>query len=277
MLEAVTNSMMPLPFRIVDKCACRHDSTMLTVKPDDKKSRCTFKPGQFYMVYAFGHGEVPISVSGDPANTEHLTFTIKNVGSVTAALCALETGDMLGLRGPFGTAWPMDVAKGHDVIIVAGGLGLVPLRPAIYQILSRRAQYGKVSLLYGARAPETILFSNELEDWQKHIHVAVTVDSAASGWCGHVGLVTELIKNLEVKAEKSIAMACGPENMMRFSATALLKRGLKSPQIHLLMERNMKCAIGHCGRCQYGPYFLCKDGAVFSFDQVERLLGIGEI
>ncbi len=266
--------MQPLRFRIIAKRDKRPDCVMLTVQPVGEISCCGFAPGQFYMLYAFGHGEVPVSVSGDPADSSCLLFTIKEVGSVTSALCEMAVGDMLGLRGPFGSVWPLDKLRGRDVVLMAGGLGIAPLRPAILRLIQERGEYGRVMLLYGARAPERILFGGDLEDWKKKIDVIVTVDEGSAGWQGPVGLVTEQVAGLGFSPEKSAALVCGPEPMMRFSIAALRRRGMVSGNIHLSMERNMKCAIAQCGRCQFGPHFICSEGPVFSFDHVEALLQV---
>lgn len=238
-----------------------------------------FQPGQFYMIYVFGHGEVPISVSGDSKDHSSLEFTIMNVGSVTHALCSTKVGDYLGLRGPFGSVWPFQAAEGKDIVFVAGGLGLAPLRPAIYDVLDRRSSYGRVVLLYGARSPSTVVFQQEMQQWhlQGGIEVAITVDHAGREWSGKVGVVTDLLQNRTFDTAKTIAMVCGPEVMMRFAAYSLLDHGVAANQMYLSMERNMKCAIGMCGRCQYGPFFVCKDGPVFSFDRVQRLFRIREV
>lgn len=263
--------MRPLPFRVSEVreeiAGCR----TLRVEAADRAA-VHFAPGQFFMLYAFGYGEVPVSVSGN------LTFTIMSVGSVTAALYSLKKGAVIGLRGPFGSSWPMDRAVGQDVVIMAGGLGLAPLRPVIHEILSARKSFGQVILLYGARRPATILFRDDMEAWQaKGINVKVAVDSAGREWLGHVGVVTDLAKDLPVAPARTLAMICGPEIMMRFSVQALLDAGLKAPDVYISMERNMKCAIGLCGRCQYGPYFICKDGPVFPFSHVERLFRVREV
>ncbi|MFH1157727.1 MAG: FAD/NAD(P)-binding protein [Pseudomonadota bacterium] len=269
--------MMPLSFRVEEKRIESSGCSVLTIKPSAGKGLEAFKPGQFYMLYVFGHGEVPISINGDPARQDSLVFTIKNVGSVTAALCAMEKGDILGVRGPFGTAWPLEKLEGDDVVIMAGGLGCVPLRPVIRHVIDNKSKYGKVTLLYGMRRPEELLFSDEMKEWEKHMHVRFSADSAGPGWQGVVGLVTELVKTLEVRPEKTSALVCGPENMMRFSAEALVGKGLQSSRVYVSLERNMKCGIGRCGRCQYGPHFMCKDGPVFPFDRVQHLLKIKEV
>lgn len=240
--------------------------------------RFQYAPGQFNMLTAFGVGEAAISVSGDPA-TGPLIHTIRAVGPVSRALTQLGPGDPIGVRGPFGVGWPMTQAEGRDVVVVAGGLGLAPLRPALYRLLGERARYGKVTLLFGARRPEDILFRHEVESWRGRfdIDVEVTVDHAASEWRGHVGVVTTLISRLDLDPAKSMAMVCGPEVMMRFVAMSLIDKGLSEDAIYLSMERNMKCAIGHCGHCQLGPTFICRDGPVFTYRRLKPLMAVKEL
>lgn len=268
--------MYPHPFRVLDIAEEIPGCMTLRVEPDGDGGDADFAPGQFYMIYVFGHGEVPISVSGDPAKSGELTFTVMAVGSVTKALCAVKPDDVIGLRGPFGSVWPVDTMKGRDVIVMAGGLGLAPLRPSIYHVLHNREEYSDIALLYGTRQPQSIVFPQELADWREEapIDVAVTVDTAGRDWPGKVGVVTELLKGRNVDPAKTSALICGPEIMMRFSAYALLDLGVAAENIHVSMERNMKCAVRMCGRCQYGPFFICTDGPVFSFDRVERLFKI---
>lgn len=237
-----------------------------------------YAPGQFNMLTAFGVGEAAISMSGDPA-VGPLIHTIRAVGPVSRALSHLGPGEPIGVRGPFGVGWPMAQAEGRDVIVVAGGLGLAPLRPALYRLLGERARYGRVTLLFGARRPEDILFRHEVESWRARfdIDVEVTVDHALSGWHGNVGVVTTLISRLDIDPAKSIAMVCGPEVMMRFVALSLVDKGLAEAAVYLSMERNMKCAIGHCGHCQLGPTFICRDGPVFTFARLKPLLTVKEL
>ncbi|MBB4284588.1 FAD/NAD(P)-binding protein [Roseospira goensis] len=275
----------PRPVRVLETRAEMPGCTTLRVAPADPADAadpagaCGFAPGQFYMVYVFGLGEVPISVSGDAARPGELTFTVMAVGAVTRALCAVRPGQTLGLRGPFGTAWPVEALTGRDVIVMAGGLGLAPLRPAIYHLLRHRDRYGAVALLYGTRQPRSIVFAPDLTGWREAaaIDVAVTVDSGDRDWSGHVGVVTELLKGRRLDPARTAALLCGPEIMMRFSAYALRDRGVAAGAIHVSMERNMKCGVRMCGRCQYGPFFVCDDGPVFSFDRVEHLFGIREV
>lgn len=239
----------------------------------------SFLPGQFNMLYAFGIGEVAISMSGDPVQPGAFVHTVRNVGVVSGAITKLGTGAVLGLRGPFGTAWPTAEAEGSDVVIVAGGLGLAPLRPAIYQVLANRGRYGRVAILYGTRTPSEILFRSELERWRRRldVEVAVTVDHADATWHGAVGVVPKLIARAGFDPPHTVSMVCGPEVMMRFSATALLGAGVPANQIHLSMERNMKCAIGLCGHCQFGRDFVCKDGPVMDYARIADILTVREI
>lgn len=237
-----------------------------------------FVPGQFNMLQLFGIGEVPISFSGDPVEQDRLVHTIRAVGPVSKALTELEPGDALGLRGPFGVGWPMAETVGQDVIIVAGGLGLAPLRPALCQLLAERERYGRIVLLYGTRSPEQILYRDELAEWRRRLDmdIVVTVDHAGTSWRGHVGVVPTLIPHAAFDLMNSIALVCGPEIMMRFSIMALLDAGLTEDKIWLSMERNMKCAVGFCGHCQFGPVFVCKDGPVFRYDRIRHLLTLKE-
>lgn len=247
------------------------------------------------MLTAFGVGEVPISLSGDPATPGSLTHTVRAVGAVSSALANLKAGAPVGLRGPFGVGWPMAAAAGRDVVVVAGGLGLAPLRPVLYRLLAERERYGNVVLIYGARSPADILFRRELEAWRRRLDVdiEVTVDHAASdrashrrrgdaqsalsGWHGHVGVVTTLIPRVAFDPLHAIAFVCGPEVMMRFAVAALKDVGVAADSIWLSMERNMKCAVGFCGHCQFGPTFVCRDGPVFRYPQLERLMTVKEL
>jgi NAD(P)H-flavin reductase len=255
------------------------DTVTLALEPSEPGRHLAYAPGQFNMVYVFGVGEVPISISGDPDDRAVLVHTIRNVGAVTRAMTELRPGHALGLRGPYGTAWPVEAARGHDVVIVAGGIGLAPLRPAIYAILAHREEYGRVALLYGARSPDEILYPQQLARWRGRIDVDVeiTVDAAPASWRGNVGLVTTLLPRLRIDPEDAVAMICGPEIMMRFTALELEAIGVAPAAIHVSLERNMKCGIGLCGHCQLGPFFACKDGPVVPYDRVARLMAVREV
>lgn len=238
-----------------------------------------FAPGQFNMLYLFGTGEVPISISGDPGAPSELLHTVRAVGAVTRPLCAVKRGAALGVRGPFGTAWPVEEARGKHLLVVAGGLGIAPLRPAIYHALRHRAEIGRLIVLYGARTPADILFARELQRWRGRFdcEVEVTVDRAGTDFRGHVGVVPSLLDRLSLDAGATVAMVCGPEIMMRFTARALLGKGLAPESIWLSIERSMKCGIGLCGHCQLGPTFACKDGPVMRYDRAAPLLAIREL
>jgi len=250
------------------------DTFTLELRPVNGAGRIAFAPGQFNMLYVFGVGEIPISISGDPLKPETLVHTTREVGAVTRAMRKLKAGHVLGVRGPFGSPWPVAEIRGSDIVIVAGGIGLAPLRPALYHILSRRERYGRVVLLYGARTPADILYRRELERWRARfdLEVYATVDRAMSGWRGNVGVVTSLIARAPFDPLNTVALVCGPEVMMRFTVLELQKRGVGPQAIYLSMERNMKCAVGLCGRCQFGPVFVCKDGPVFRYDRVKDWL-----
>jgi len=237
-----------------------------------------FEPGQFNMLYAFGLGEVAISISGDPADPERLVHTIHDVGPVTHALTHVEPGDYIGLRGPFGSTWPVDEAKGRDVLVIAGGLGLAPVRPIVYRLLKNKQDYGEVSLLYGTRTPDTVLYDRELGRlaFSGGMNVHVTVDHADTGWTGNVGVVTTLIDRATFDPANTTAFICGPEIMMRFAVRSCTDAGIPPEAIHLSMERNMKCAIKQCGRCQLGPVFVCQDGPVFPLPKLAPYLNLRE-
>jgi NAD(P)H-flavin reductase len=267
------SAMTPRPFRVGRKVRETHDTWTLTFAPV-RGEQLEVAPGQFTMLYVFGVGEVPISVSAAP-----LVQTIRAVGPVTRALCASRPGTVIGVRGPFGTSWPVDEAKGSDLLIVAGGVGLPPVRPALYHAIEHRADYGRVILLYGARTPEDIVFRKEIEQWRARmdLEVDVTVDSATGGWHGKVGVVPTLIPRAALDPDSTVAFVVGPEIMMRFTARALAEAGLAPEQIWISMERTMKCGVALCGHCQYGPSLICRDGAVYPYPAIEPYLGVREL
>jgi NAD(P)H-flavin reductase len=260
--------MTPQPFRVQRVRRETQDTYTLTLEPTIPFA---FAPGQFNMLYAFGVGESPISISGDPERPETLVHTVRDVGAVTHAIAHLSRGEFLGVRGPFGRPWPVAAAAGSDVLIIAGGLGLAPLRPAIYYLLAHRADFGNLELIYGARTPQDLLYRQELEKWRGRFdfRVHATVDTARGDWRGNVGVVPQLISHARFDPPHTLALVCGPGVMMRFTVQDLLKSGLKPENIFVSMERNMKCGIGLCGHCQLGPFFVCKDGPVFSYDRIQ--------
>lgn len=271
--------MLPHRYRVSRIRQETSDTFTLELRPEDKGIGNTFKPGQFNMLYLFGIGEVPISICGDPCRDGPLLHTTREVGLVTRAMRKLHPGDTIGVRGPFGTAWPVEEAFGNDVVLVAGGIGLAPLRSALYHLLAHRDHYGKIVLLYGTRSPEDILYRAELEKWrsQLDLDVHVTVDRATGHWRGNVGVVTTLISRAPFDPQRTTAMICGPEVMMRFAVMHLAERGVRSEQTFLSMERNMQCAVGLCGHCQCGPKLVCKDGPVFRHSDIEPYFGKREL
>jgi NAD(P)H-flavin reductase len=271
--------MRSAPWRVTRTVRETRDTFTLRLEPVDEGPPFTAAAGQFNMLYAFGIGEVPISISGPPGPTREIVHTLRAVGPVTQAFQKLARGDVIGLRGPYGTPWPVRLAEDQDVVLVAGGIGLAPLRPVLYQVLADRSKYGRLVVMFGARTPEDILFARELEDWRGRfdMDVAVTVDRAFEGWHGHVGVVTSLIGRAPFHAEDTTAFVCGPEVMMSFVARDLEHRGIPAERIWVSLERNMKCGLGWCGHCQLGPAFVCRDGPVFRYDQALPLLGIREL
>ncbi len=271
--------MTPEPLRVRSLRRETADTWTVSLDVSQRPGGFPFQPGQFNMLYVFGVGEVAISISGDPGRPGELIHTVRDVGAVTHALCGVKRGGMLGVRGPFGRPWPLEQARGQDVVVVAGGLGLPPLRPAILHLLRHRAEYGQVSVLVGARTPEDLTFRRELARWQEdsRLRVLVTVDKASPGWTEHVGVVPALLRDVEVDPARTVAMMCGPEVMMRFAVRELERLGVPDSRIYLSMERNMKCAVAFCGHCQLVPYFVCKDGPVFSYEQLRPFINLREV
>ncbi len=274
------NPYIPVPFRVSGRRRETADTVTLRLRSPTGDS-LPFKPGQFMMLYVFGVGEVPISVSGRPRRADILEHTVRAVGPVTRRLAALRRGDWVGVRGPFGQGWPLALAEGFDVLLVAGGLGLAPLRSALLQILAQRDRYRRVTVLYGARSPADLLYRLDLTRWQQRpdLELRVTVDRADERWRGQIGVVPALIAQVERQFEptRTVALVCGPEVMMRFTVRELQKRGVPDDLIYLSLERNMKCALGLCGHCQFGPAFICKDGPVMPFSRLAPFSEIREL
>jgi NAD(P)H-flavin reductase len=242
-----------------------------------KQEAFRFEPGQFNMLYLPGFGESAISISSDPEDHERLGHTIRFVGNVTGAISRLEVGDIIGLRGPFGTYWPMKGIEGKDVFIACGGIGLPPLRPALYHIINNREKYGKVTLLYGARTPGDLMFPNEYDGWRKAgIDVEITVDRGDTNWNGRVGVVPMWFYHFRFDARQTAILTCGPEIMIRFVIFEAMARRIPPENIYVSLERNMKCGQGSCGHCQMGPYFICKDGPVFRFNELQSFFNVEE-
>lgn len=275
----VADPMLPAVWTVRETRRETSDTFTLELEPPAGAPPFRFLPGQFNMLYVFGVGEVPISISGDPARSDVLEHTTRAVGGVTRAMEKLRAGDAIGVRGPYGKPWPTTRVEGGDVVLVAGGIGLAPLRPALRAIAAARDRYRHVVLLCGARSPEDALFGYDIAKWSERdsVEVHVTVDRASRGWKGDVGFVTNLVRRAPFDRDNAAAFLCGPEVMMRYAVDELTKRGLPEEKAYLSMERNMKCAIGHCGHCQYGPEFICKDGPVFSYDRLKKPLETREL
>ncbi len=277
---AVADPMHPRDYRVESVTRETHDTFTLVVEPSGPGERHAFAPGQFSMLHIPGVGELPISISGDPEVRRRLVYTVRSVGLATQALVSRTPGDIIGVRGPYGTAWPLDQARGKDVLLVAGGIGLAPLRPAIYHVLRNRDDYVRLIVLYGSRSPRDLLFRKELASWARLPDTLVlsTVDYGGVNWKGRVGVVTTLFRHVRLHPDRTAVFICGPEIMMRYVITELADhRGVPHKDIHLSMERNMKCAVGLCGHCQLGPYFVCKDGPVFAYDQMRPILNRYEL
>jgi NAD(P)H-flavin reductase len=268
--------MAPRPFRVVARRRETSDTWTLELEPADG-APLVARPGQFTMLYAFGVGEVPISVSR--IDGTRLVHTVRAVGAVTDAICTARPGSTLGVRGPYGNAWPVGEAAGRDVVIVAGGIGLAPLRPALLHVLEHRAEYGEITLLYGGRSPADLLYRGELDALaaRSDVDVRVTVDTADATWRGDVGVVPKLIGRADFDPATAVAFVVGPEIMMHFTAAALLDRGVAADRIQVSMERNMRCGLGHCGHCQLGPTLVCRDGPVYSWAEMQPLMAVREL
>jgi NAD(P)H-flavin reductase len=278
-LPAVADPMVPAPARLLQVQKETHDTFTLALESAGGNGTPAFAPGQYSMLYVFGIGELPISISGDPEEPGRLVYTVRSVGQATHALVTQPEGNTLGVRGPFGTSWPMTQARGKDVLVIAGGIGLAPLRPVIYHILRHRGDYRRLIVLYGARSPRDMLYRKQLAAWTylPDTQILTTVDYGGLSWRGYVGVVTTLFRYVRLQPDRTVAMVCGPEIMMRYVNRELETRGISPADIHISMERNMKCAVGFCGHCQLGPYFVCKDGPVFPLNRMQPWMGKYEL
>ena len=268
--------MIPLPYRVVDRRQDTADTATLTVEPVDRPIAVPL-PGQFSMLYAFGIGEVPISVS-ELAGDGGIVHTLHAVGAVTRALHDAHVGQVLGVRGPFGTDWGVPAPAGSDLAIVGGGIGLAPLRPVVEHAVRERDRYRHVVVLVGARTPGDLLYGDEYDRWRAaDVDVRVTVDRADAGWTGHVGVVTTVMADLGIEPDATVGFVCGPEVMMRFAARALVAAGVPAPRVRVSLERNMRCGVALCGHCQLGPVLVCRDGPVVGYDTAEPLFAVKEL
>lgn len=272
------NPYLPAIAEVVERIEESHEIVTLRLRLRDPQAHSTyrFEPGQFNMLYLFGVGEVPISISSDPDQTDTIDHTIRAVGRVTAGLVRLGPGDVLGLRGPYGRGWPVAAARGRDLLLVTGGIGCAPTNSVIEYVLARPNEYGRVTICHGVNRPEDLIYGERFARWQSapSAQVLLAAVQAGPGWQGRVGLVTKLLDDVDPAVFKGVTMMCGPEVMMRAVSEELLKRGARIEDIYVSMERNMQCALGHCGNCQYGAEFVCKDGPVFPYERVRKLMQV---
>jgi NAD(P)H-flavin reductase len=275
------DSWMPVPARIISVRQENFNTRTFTTRfvDDEIRKQYRFAPGQFNMLYVPGVGEAAFSMSSDPARPDTIEHTIRRVGSVTRALERVGEGGLIGVRGPFGHGWPVDRIQGKDVVIVAGGIGIAPLRPVVYSLLAHRDYVNRAVLLYGCRTPEDRVFAEELEQWERDetIETLVTVDNATGDWAGPVGLVTDLLKRIKVAAERTVVLVCGPKVLNRAAAWNFLQLHVPPDQVYVNLERNMNCGFARCGHCQYGGKFVCTDGPVFCFADVANIFAKEDI
>lgn len=270
--------MVPTPYRVLRRRRETADTWTIALDPVHRAVAPSFAPGQFTMLAPFGKGESAISISGDPTRDGPLVHTIRDFGGVSRSLCEAPVGTVVGVRGPFGNPWPLAAAEGADLVLLAGGIGLAPLRSAVYHVLRHRRRYERVAVLVGARTPADLLYVREAEEWGMHgIDVLQTVDAADRAWTGRVGVVTQLIPKAAFDPASAVAFTCGPEIMMRFGARGLLEAGMAGERIHLSLERSMHCGIGRCGHCQLGPTLICRDGPVYPWSQAAPWLAVREL
>jgi len=271
-------AMLPRVFTVTSARPETEDTVTLELEPADGRP-FAYQPGQFTMVYVPGVGEVPISIAGGGPEEATLLHTVRAVGAVTDAICRLAPLDQVGIRGPYGSGWPLQEAEGGDLVVVAGGIGLAPLRAVVRMALAQRDDYESLAVLYGARSPADLLYEQELRQWRSRfdIEVEVTVDRSAPGWHGDVGLVTQLLGRIPFEPDQTTSMICGPEIMMKVVARSLLSTGVEAQRIAVSLERNMQCAIGLCGHCQFGRDFICRDGPVLPYSDVAARMRVEDL
>jgi NAD(P)H-flavin reductase len=276
-MKNVQDIYLPFDAEIVNRTQESATIFTLTMKFSDPlvQQKYRFLPGQFNMVYLFGVGEVAISIVSDPDDNTVCGHTIHNVGRVTNGLSLLKVGDHVGIRGPFGHGWPIEKAKGKDILIITGGLGCAPSVSVINYIVKRRKEFGRLIILQGVKHSDDFIFRKQYDQWKMlpDTQVLLAADVSRPNWPGYTGLITGLIDQIEIDPNNTICMMCGPEGMMRASVERLAKLNLSVNNIYSSLERNMECAVGHCGHCQFGGKFICKDGPVFCYADIQYLLG----
>ena len=277
--STVDHALAPAPFKVRDRATETSDTVTLTLAPGRGTRVPAFVPGQFNMVSVLGVGEVAISISGDPSHDGELVHTIRTVGLATQSLTRTGKGSTVAVRGPYGRGWPIRPAHGKDIVVIAGGLGIAPLRPLLYALLADRSRFARLEVIYGARTPQDLVYYRQLQEWRTRsdARFQVTVDAAGRDWYGDVGVVTTRIPDCRFDPKNTVAYICGPEIMMRLSAEALEARGIPPEAIWVSFERNMKCGVGQCGHCQLGPYLLCRDGPVLPYRELRGLMRVREL
>jgi anaerobic sulfite reductase subunit B len=273
------DAMAPLEYTVAHRRTETRDTATLTLAPARGPRLALFRPGQFTMLSVAGVGEIPVSISGAERFDGRIMHTVRDVGAVSGALCRVPVGGPVGVRGPYGRGWDLRSALGGDLLVMAGGIGLAPLRSLVLTALALRGRFGRIVVLVGARTSAEILYPLQVAAWarRRDLEVESTVDHATPGWTGSEGLITEPLARTRLAPERTTAFLCGPEAMMKASAAALLERGLAPARIQVSLERNMQCGIGWCGHCQLGPYLLCRQGPVHRWDAVADLLDIEEL
>ena len=270
---------VPVPYTVRERKSETADTVTLVLTPTQASPALSFLPGQFNMLYLFGLGEVPISICGDTKVTDRYLHTIRAARKISRALCDAVPGTSVGVRGPYGVGWPIHEAFGRDIVIVAGGLGLPPLRPLLYELMRNRGRFGRIEVIYGAKTPKDLVYYDEVQSWRARsdLRFQTTVDTAGRDWYGDVGVVTTRLPDSRFEPKDTVAYLCGPEIMMKLTSRALVARGVPATSIWVSLERNMKCALGLCGHCQFGPEFVCRNGPVLSYALLERALNVREL
>lgn len=270
----------PVPYTVRERSPETTDTgSFVLVPPAGRAGPVGFRAGQFNMLYVYGVGEAAISISGDPGGKGEFVHTVRSAGKISQALLAVGPGDVVGVRGPYGAGWPVEEGVGRDVVIVAGGLGIAPVRPIFYDLLRHRSRFGRVEIIYGAKTPQDLVYYEQIQSWRARtdLRFQTTVDTAGRDWYGDVGVVTTRLPDTRFDPANSVAFLCGPEIMMKLTAEALEARGVPDDRIWVSLERNMKCAIGICGHCQLGPEFVCRNGPVFRYREIRRYLAVREL
>jgi sulfhydrogenase subunit gamma (sulfur reductase) len=270
------NVYQPHPMEIVRVIPETEDTKTFHIQFQDLTLRevFSFLSGQFAEYSVFGEGEATFCISSSPTRRDHLEFSVKRVGRVTYALHQLNPGDVIGFRGPYGNHFPLERLKGKNLVFIGGGIGLAPLRSLIQNVLDNRLDYGEISILYGARTPQDLCFKYDLENWNQNrtVKMTTTVDMGDSEWKGKVGLVPMVLQEMTPSPDNAVAVTCGPPIMIRYTLLALEKLGFTPSQIWTTLEMKMKCGVGKCGRCNIGPLYVCKDGPVFSYEEIRNFL-----